>query len=103
MCVYSVKEMQVNENNRTRMQCQVPFELPKNVEVAWRFAEEVTGEHTLLAFKKDRLIFFKRSVLSFSLTYGKKQRKMLNGCRTGSVRTSALSLPLQTTRCKLGR
>lgn len=50
MC--SVKEMQVGENNRTRMWCKVPFELPTNVEVAWRFAEEVTGEHNLLAFKK---------------------------------------------------
>lgn len=43
--------MQVRENNRTRMLCEVPFKLPNNVEVAWRFAEEVMGEYTLLAFK----------------------------------------------------
>lgn len=41
MCVCSVKEMQVEEYNKTQMWCEVPFHLPKNVEVVWRFAEEV--------------------------------------------------------------
>ncbi|TNN02422.1 hypothetical protein fugu_009909 [Takifugu bimaculatus] len=43
-----VKEMQVEENNRTRMMCDVPFRLPKNVEVVWRFAEEVKTQKVTL-------------------------------------------------------
>lgn len=41
LCVCSVKEMLVEEYNKTQMWCKVPFRLPKNVEVVWRFAEEV--------------------------------------------------------------
>ncbi|XP_044063642.1 sperm acrosome membrane-associated protein 6 isoform X2 [Siniperca chuatsi] len=36
-----VKEIQVMENSRSRMWCDVPFHLPNNIEVIWRFAEEV--------------------------------------------------------------
>ncbi len=37
----SVKEMKVMENSRSRMWCDVPFHLPNDIEVIWRFAEEV--------------------------------------------------------------
>ncbi|XP_019897003.1 sperm acrosome membrane-associated protein 6 isoform X2 [Esox lucius] len=36
-----VKELTVIENNRTRMRCDVPFPLPYEIEVVWRFAEEI--------------------------------------------------------------
>ncbi|KAJ8005293.1 hypothetical protein DPEC_G00145130 [Dallia pectoralis] len=39
-----VKEITVEENNRTRMRCDVPFPLPYNIEVVWRFAEEVKSQ-----------------------------------------------------------
>lgn len=37
----SVKEIKVMENSRSRMWCDVPFHLPNDIEVIWRFAEEV--------------------------------------------------------------
>ncbi|XP_030641211.1 sperm acrosome membrane-associated protein 6, partial [Chanos chanos] len=37
-----VKEIKVGENNRTSMSCDVPFPLPGNVEVVWRYAETKT-------------------------------------------------------------
>ncbi|XP_042279428.1 sperm acrosome membrane-associated protein 6 isoform X1 [Thunnus maccoyii] len=36
-----VKEIKVTENSRTRMRCDVPFPLPNDIEMVWRFAEEV--------------------------------------------------------------
>lgn len=40
-CVIPVKEINVTENSKTRIQCDVPFALPHDIEVIWRFAEEV--------------------------------------------------------------
>lgn len=37
----SVKEIKVMENSRSRMWCDVPFHLPADIELIWRFAEEV--------------------------------------------------------------
>ncbi|XP_073341546.1 sperm acrosome membrane-associated protein 6 [Pagrus major] len=34
-----VKEIKVGENSRSRMWCDVPFHLPNDIEVIWRFAE----------------------------------------------------------------
>uniref|UniRef100_A0AAQ5Y8S6 Ig-like domain-containing protein n=1 Tax=Amphiprion ocellaris TaxID=80972 RepID=A0AAQ5Y8S6_AMPOC len=36
-----VEEIKVMENSRSRMRCDVPFGLPNDIEVIWRFAEEV--------------------------------------------------------------
>ncbi|KAM4600968.1 sperm acrosome membrane-associated protein 6 [Polymixia lowei] len=36
-----IKHIQVMENSRTRMQCDVPFLLPLDIEVVWRYAAEV--------------------------------------------------------------
>nr|XP_033495625.1 sperm acrosome membrane-associated protein 6 [Epinephelus lanceolatus] len=36
-----VKEIKAMENSRSRMWCRVPFDLPEDIEVIWRFAEEV--------------------------------------------------------------
>ncbi|XP_019948375.2 sperm acrosome membrane-associated protein 6 isoform X2 [Paralichthys olivaceus] len=36
-----VQEIKVMENSRSRMRCDVPFHLPNDMEVIWRFAEEV--------------------------------------------------------------
>ncbi|CAB1427685.1 unnamed protein product [Pleuronectes platessa] len=36
-----VKEINVMENSRSRMRCDVPFHLPNDIQVIWRFAEEV--------------------------------------------------------------
>ncbi|XP_059194508.1 sperm acrosome associated 6 [Centropristis striata] len=36
-----VKEMKAMENSRSRMRCEVPFPLADDMEVIWRFAEEV--------------------------------------------------------------
>ncbi|KAK1895211.1 Sperm acrosome membrane-associated protein 6 [Dissostichus eleginoides] len=36
-----VKEVKAMENSRSQMWCVVPFHLPGNIEVIWRFAEEV--------------------------------------------------------------
>ncbi|XP_058603979.1 sperm acrosome associated 6 isoform X3 [Onychostoma macrolepis] len=37
-----VKEIKVNENNRTQMWCKVPFLLPTDAEIVWRYAMEKT-------------------------------------------------------------
>ncbi|XP_013872075.1 sperm acrosome membrane-associated protein 6 [Austrofundulus limnaeus] len=36
-----VEDIEVMENSRSRMWCEVPFDLPADIEVIWRFAEEV--------------------------------------------------------------
>ncbi|KAI3360920.1 hypothetical protein L3Q82_013116 [Scortum barcoo] len=36
-----VKEIKVMEHSRSGMRCDVPFHLPNDIEVIWRFAEEV--------------------------------------------------------------
>ncbi|MEQ2244988.1 hypothetical protein ILYODFUR_022856 [Ilyodon furcidens] len=36
-----VEEIEVMENSRVRMWCGVPFDLPNDIEVIWKFAEEV--------------------------------------------------------------
>ncbi|XP_072250631.1 sperm acrosome membrane-associated protein 6 [Leuresthes tenuis] len=36
-----VEEIEVMENSRSTMRCDVPFALPNDIEVIWRFAEEV--------------------------------------------------------------
>uniref|UniRef100_UPI0037E78D69 sperm acrosome membrane-associated protein 6 n=1 Tax=Semicossyphus pulcher TaxID=241346 RepID=UPI0037E78D69 len=36
-----VKDIKVMENSRSRVQCEVPFRLPNDMEVIWRFAGEV--------------------------------------------------------------
>ncbi|KAM6967510.1 sperm acrosome membrane-associated protein 6 [Aplochiton taeniatus] len=40
-----IKEVKVMENNRTRMWCVVPFPLPDDVEVIWRYAEKVKTQN----------------------------------------------------------
>lgn len=37
--------MNAKENKRIQMWCNVPFHLPVDMEVIWRFAEEVCLEH----------------------------------------------------------
>lgn len=37
-----VKEITVQENNRTQMWCKVPFPLPTGAEIIWRYAMEIT-------------------------------------------------------------
>ncbi|XP_042596908.1 sperm acrosome membrane-associated protein 6 isoform X3 [Cyprinus carpio] len=37
-----VKEIKVNENNRTQMWCKIPFLLPTDAEIVWRYAMERT-------------------------------------------------------------
>lgn len=37
----SVEEIKVMENSKIRMWCAVPFALPSDIEVIWRFAKEV--------------------------------------------------------------
>ncbi|AWO96822.1 Hypothetical protein SMAX5B_012191 [Scophthalmus maximus] len=39
-----VKEMNAKENKRIQMWCNVPFHLPVDMEVIWRFAEEVNTQ-----------------------------------------------------------
>ncbi|XP_030014252.1 sperm acrosome membrane-associated protein 6 [Sphaeramia orbicularis] len=39
-----VEEIKVMENSRTRMWCNVPFDLPNDIEIIWRFAEEVNTQ-----------------------------------------------------------
>lgn len=41
----SVEEIKVMENSRIRMWCNVPFALPTDTEVIWRFAEEVRSAY----------------------------------------------------------
>ncbi|XP_074539097.1 sperm acrosome membrane-associated protein 6 [Halichoeres trimaculatus] len=36
-----VKDVKVMENSRSQLRCEVPFSLPHDIEVIWRFAEEV--------------------------------------------------------------
>ncbi|XP_060905411.1 sperm acrosome associated 6 [Labrus mixtus] len=36
-----VKDIQVMENSRSQVRCDVPFRLPNDIEVIWRFAEEL--------------------------------------------------------------
>uniref|UniRef100_A0A8C7YUG9 Ig-like domain-containing protein n=1 Tax=Oryzias sinensis TaxID=183150 RepID=A0A8C7YUG9_9TELE len=36
-----VEEIEVTENSRSRLWCDVPFDLPADIEVIWSFAEEV--------------------------------------------------------------
>lgn len=38
----SVEEIEVMENSRSRLWCDVPFDLPADIEVIWRFAEGVS-------------------------------------------------------------
>ncbi|XP_055760664.1 sperm acrosome associated 6 isoform X2 [Salvelinus fontinalis] len=42
------KNTTVMENNRTQMRCDVPFPLPYEMKVVWRFAEEVVVGHSEL-------------------------------------------------------
>lgn len=39
----SVEDIEVMENSRSQMWCEVPFDLPTDIEVIWRFAEEVSS------------------------------------------------------------
>lgn len=39
MCVLTVQETTVEENNRTQMWCQVPFVLPSDIHIVWRYAK----------------------------------------------------------------
>ncbi|XP_024858168.1 sperm acrosome membrane-associated protein 6 isoform X2 [Kryptolebias marmoratus] len=39
-----VEEIEVMENSRSRMWCEVPFDLPSDIEVIWRFAEEINTQ-----------------------------------------------------------
>lgn len=39
MCVLTVQEITVEENNRTQMWCHVPFVLPSDIQIVWRYAE----------------------------------------------------------------
>lgn len=41
----SVEEIEVMENSGARMWCDVPFDLPNDIEVIWRFAEEVCPKY----------------------------------------------------------
>lgn len=39
ICVLTVQEITVEENNRTQIWCQVPFVLPSDIKIVWRYAE----------------------------------------------------------------
>ncbi|KAF7656230.1 hypothetical protein LDENG_00044820 [Lucifuga dentata] len=41
-----VEEIEAMENSRIRMYCDVPFPLPDNIEMIWRFAEELEKIYT---------------------------------------------------------
>lgn len=38
VCAFTVKQITVKENNRTQMWCKVPFLLPTDAEIVWRYA-----------------------------------------------------------------
>lgn len=40
-CIIPVKEMNATESSSSQMLCEVPFHLPDDILVIWRFAEEV--------------------------------------------------------------
>ncbi|XP_051999336.1 sperm acrosome associated 6 isoform X2 [Xyrauchen texanus] len=67
-----VKDIKVEENNRTQMWCEVPFHLPKDVEIVWRYA---MGKTMLIdQFKEvtvgvDPLYFIPSARLEHSGTY----------------------------------
>ncbi|KAG7242189.1 hypothetical protein INR49_024235, partial [Caranx melampygus] len=68
-----VKEINVMENSRSRMWCDVPFHLPNDIEVIWRFAEEVKTQ-LLDQFKEvtagvDRLYSIPSASLQHQGTY----------------------------------
>ncbi|XP_062322260.1 sperm acrosome associated 6 [Osmerus eperlanus] len=68
-----VEEITVVENNRTRMWCDVSFPLPIDLEVIWRFAEEVKSQQVDL-FKEvtagvDRLYSIPSANLQHTGTY----------------------------------
>lgn len=39
VCVLVVQEITVEENNRTQIWCHVPFVLPSDIQIVWRYAE----------------------------------------------------------------
>ncbi|XP_039972962.1 sperm acrosome membrane-associated protein 6 [Xiphias gladius] len=68
-----VKEIKVMENSRSRIWCNVPFHLPDDIEVIWRFAEEVKTQQ-LDQFKEmtagvDRLYSIPSASLQHQGTY----------------------------------
>ncbi|XP_070823513.1 sperm acrosome membrane-associated protein 6 [Chaetodon trifascialis] len=68
-----VKEIKTTENSRSRVWCDVPFHLPSDIEVIWRFAEEVKTQQ-LDQFKEvtagvDRLYSIPSTSLQHQGTY----------------------------------
>ncbi|RVE62521.1 hypothetical protein OJAV_G00157690 [Oryzias javanicus] len=68
-----VEEIEVMENSRSRLWCDVPFDLPADIEVIWRFAEEVKTQQ-LEEFKEvtagvDRLYSIPSTSLQHQGTY----------------------------------
>ncbi|XP_029927959.1 sperm acrosome membrane-associated protein 6 [Myripristis murdjan] len=68
-----VKEIKALENNRARMWCDVPFALPHNIEVIWRFAAEVKSQQvdqfTEVTVGVDRLYSIPKASLHHHGTY----------------------------------
>lgn len=48
----SVEEIEVMENGGIQMQCNVPFDVPTDIEVIWRFAEEVCSKYSDLCMSR---------------------------------------------------
>ncbi|XP_041842847.1 sperm acrosome membrane-associated protein 6 [Melanotaenia boesemani] len=68
-----VEEIEVMENSRSRMWCNVLFDLPNDIEVIWRFAEEVKTQQ-MEEFKEvtagvDRLYSIPSTSLQHQGTY----------------------------------
>ncbi|XP_029361155.1 sperm acrosome membrane-associated protein 6 [Echeneis naucrates] len=68
-----IKEIKVMANSRIQMWCDVPFHLPNNIEIIWRFAEEVKTEE-VDQFEKvtagvDRLYSIRSTSLQHQGTY----------------------------------
>uniref|UniRef100_A0A3Q2P9X1 Sperm acrosome associated 6 n=1 Tax=Fundulus heteroclitus TaxID=8078 RepID=A0A3Q2P9X1_FUNHE len=78
-----VQEIEVMENSGARMWCDVPFDLPNDIEVIWRFAEEVKTQE-MDQFKEvtagvDRLYSIPSTRLQHQGTY---QCEMYSGSRS---------------------
>ncbi|XP_051576977.1 sperm acrosome associated 6 [Myxocyprinus asiaticus] len=67
-----VKEIKVEENNRTQMWCEVPFHLPKDVKIVWRYAMEKTmliDQFKEVTVGMDPLYFIPSARMEHSGTY----------------------------------
>ncbi|XP_034553493.1 sperm acrosome membrane-associated protein 6 isoform X2 [Notolabrus celidotus] len=67
-----VKDVKVMESSRSQVRCEVPFTLPDDIEVIWRFAEEVKtqqGQFKELTAGVDRLYSIPSTSLHHQGTY----------------------------------